>query len=64
MVLCALTSIASNVGAPRVLAAKGIPYPAGDPALTPEAEAQWRDELLERAVRLLCEYPETTGQQP
>ena len=30
---------------------RGIPYPAGDPELTPEQERAWRHTLLERALR-------------
>jgi len=29
---------------------RGIPYPAGDPDLSPEQERAWRRELLERAL--------------
>ena len=29
---------------------RGIPFPAGDPSLDPEAERAWRRQLLERAL--------------
>jgi len=29
---------------------RGIPYPAGDPDLSPEQERAWRRELLARAL--------------
>jgi glycine reductase len=29
---------------------RGIPFPAGDPDLAPEAERAWRRTLLERAL--------------
>ncbi len=29
---------------------RGIPFPAGDPSLDPEAERAWRRSLLERAL--------------
>ena len=29
---------------------RGIPYPAGDPSLSPEAERAWRRRLLEKAL--------------
>ena len=49
--LCNLTSIAVRVGAPRIVPTKGIPYPAGDPSLAPEAERAWRRELMLKALR-------------
>jgi glycine reductase len=48
--LCNLTSIAERVGAPRIVPTRGIPFPAGDPSLDPEAERAWRRRLLERAL--------------
>ncbi len=39
------------MGAPRIVPTRGIPYPAGDPDLTPEQERRWRRTLLERALR-------------
>ena len=53
-VLCNLTGIALRVGAPRIVPTRGIPYPTGDPALTPAGERAWRRRLLERAVEALC----------
>jgi glycine reductase len=29
---------------------RGIPFPAGDPSLDPEAEKAWRRRLLDRAL--------------
>jgi betaine reductase len=43
-------SIAKRVGAPRIVPTRGIPFPAGDPELAPEAERAWRRQLLERAL--------------
>jgi len=45
-----LVTIAEQVGAPRVVPGAGIPYPAGDPELPPEAERAWRRRLLERTL--------------
>ncbi len=53
MILCNLVSIAQRVGAPRIVPTRGIPYPAGDPSLGPDAERAWRRELLERALTAL-----------
>lgn len=41
------------MGAPRIVPTRGIPYPAGDPALGPEGERAWRRKLLERALGAL-----------
>jgi glycine reductase len=49
-VLCNLTGIALRVGAPRIVPTRGIPYPAGDPELSPSEERAWRRRLLERAL--------------
>lgn len=51
--LCNLTSIAERVGAPRIVPTRGIPYPTGDPSLSPEAEKQWRRQLLNLALEAL-----------
>ena len=53
MILCNLVSIAQRVGAPRIVPTRGIPYPAGDPGLNPDAERAWRRTLVERALRAL-----------
>lgn len=51
--LCNLVSIAEQVGAPRIVPTRGIPYPTGDPSLEPAAERQWRRQLLETALQAL-----------
>jgi glycine reductase len=53
VLLCNLVSIAMRVGAPRIVPTRGIPYPTGDPDLTPEEERQLRRSLLERALEAL-----------
>lgn len=53
MLLCNLVSIAQRVGAPRIVPTRGIPYPTGDPSLSPAEERQWRRQLLERALEVL-----------
>lgn len=52
--VCNLVSIAEQMGAPRIVAARGIPYPTGDPSLEAEAERAWRRQLLDQAVQALC----------
>jgi len=54
--LCNLTSVALRVGAPRIVPTRGIPYPAGDPSLSPEAEHAWRRELVEKALRAVSTH--------
>lgn len=46
-------SIAEQVGAPRIVPTRGIPYPTGDPELESDAEHAWRRRLLETALRAL-----------
>ena len=53
MLLCNLISIAERVGAPRIVPTRGIPYPTGDPSLSPAAERAWRRRLLQRALEAL-----------
>jgi glycine reductase complex component B subunit gamma len=48
--VCNLVSIAEQMGTPRIVAARGIPYPTGDPSLDAAAERAWRRRLLETAV--------------
>jgi glycine reductase len=60
VLLCNLISIAERVGAPRIVQTRGIPFPTGDPSLSPAAEKRWRRLLLERALQAL----ETTVHQP
>ena len=43
-------SIATTVGAPRVVPTRGIPYPTGDPSLGPDQERAWRRTLVETAL--------------
>ncbi len=53
-VLCNLTGIALRVGAPRIVPTRGIPFPTGDPSLSPADERAWRRRLLERALAALA----------
>ncbi len=69
MLLCNLVSIARRVGATRIVPTRGIPYPTGDPELSPEQERAWRRRLLERALLALATpvteptvFEETSGE--
>ena len=54
VLITALISIAQRVGANRIFKAEGrFHHPLGDPALTPEAELEWRTNVLRAAVQML-----------
>lgn len=46
-------SVAERVGAVRIVPTRGIPYPTGDPSLSPDAERAWRRELMLRALKAI-----------
>ncbi len=52
--MCNLISIAKRVGAPRIVATRGIPYPAGDPSLAPKEEQAWRRRLVIKALEVVA----------
>ena len=43
-------TIAEQVGAPRIVPGRGIPYPSRDPNLPLPAEQAWRRQLVMRAL--------------
>lgn len=45
-----LVTIAEQVGAPRIVPGRGIPYPSGDPNIALQAEQVWRRRLVVRAL--------------
>lgn len=49
-----LVTIAEQVGAPRIVPGRGIPYPSGDPNVPPADERQWRRQLVERALEAVA----------
>ena len=49
-----LVTIAEQVGAPRIVPGRGIPYPSGDPNIAPPAEQAWRRQLVERALEAVA----------
>jgi betaine reductase len=55
-----LVTIAEQVGAPRIVPGRGIPYPSGDPNLPPDAERAWRRTLVEQALAAVA----TVVEQP
>jgi glycine reductase complex component B subunit gamma len=53
-VITNLVTIAEQVGAPRIVPGRGIPYPSGDPNIAPPAEQAWRRQLVERALEAVA----------
>ena len=53
--MCTITPISHTVGAARIFGAFAIPYPVGDPSLPKEKEANFRLELVRRALSLLTQ---------
>jgi len=51
--ICTVTPISKTVGAARISEAQAIPYPTGEPSLTPEKEFERRREILENAMEML-----------
>lgn len=49
-----LVTIAEQVGAPRIVPGRGIPYPSGDPNVPLADERQWRRQLVERALEAVA----------
>jgi glycine reductase len=49
-----LVTIAEQVGAPRIVPGRGIPYPSGDPNVPPSTEQAWRRQLVERALEAVA----------
>lgn len=47
-------TIAEQVGAPRIVPGRGIPYPSGDPNLPLPAEQAWRRRLVQRALEAVA----------
>lgn len=51
--MCTVVPISQTVGANRIVPTVAIPYPLGDPSLSPEAEKELRRSLVRRALRAL-----------
>jgi glycine/betaine/sarcosine/D-proline reductase family selenoprotein B len=49
----AIPAIPMAFGAPRIIAAKAIRHPLGDPERPPERERQLRREMVEEGLRML-----------
>ena len=51
--VCTIVPISLTVGANRIVPAVAIPYPLGDPSLTPEDEYKLRYNLVKKAIDAL-----------
>ena len=52
-VITAFTSIASNVGANRIIVGGDFTHPAGNPELPPDREIVYRRQILEKALEAI-----------
>lgn len=48
--MCTVVPISMTVGANRIVPTIAIPYPLGDPSLTPEDEKALRRKLVQKAL--------------
>ncbi len=53
-VIACLYPLAQDVGANRVVEGKAIPYPLGDPDLSPDEERSYRRRVVEEALQALA----------
>ena len=51
--LCTLTDISKVTGANRILQGLAIPYPAGNIALSPEKEFEYKKNMVRTALKAL-----------
>ena len=51
---CGLTPISLTVGANRIVPAVAIPYPLGNPELSPEDEFELRRKLIDKSLEALA----------
>jgi glycine reductase len=54
VVITAMTSVATAVGANRIVRAGRIPHPTGDPARDPAQELAWRKHVLQVSLQALA----------
>lgn len=51
--MCTIVPISLSIGANRIVPTVSIPYPLGNPELSPDAEKALRRALVERALAAL-----------
>jgi len=52
--MCTIVPISMTVGANRIVPTVAIPYPLGNPALSPADEKELRRKLVKKALGALC----------
>ena len=52
--MCTVVPISLTVGANRIVPTVAIPYPLGDPSVTPAEEKELRRKLVKKALDALC----------
>jgi len=52
--MCTVVPISLTVGANRIVPTVAIPYPLGDPSITPAEEKELRRKLVKKALDALC----------
>ena len=52
--MCTVVPISMTVGANRIVPTVAIPYPLGDPSVTPAEEKELRRKLVKKALDALC----------
>ena len=52
--LCTVTPISLTVGANRIVPTVAIPYPLGNPELSPEDEFELRRKLIDKSLEALA----------
>ena len=51
--ICTIIPISKTVGANRIVPAVSIPYPLGNPSLSPDDEYKLRYDLVKKALKAL-----------
>lgn len=54
VLVTAMVSVATGVGASRIVASGRIPHTLGNPTLPPEREREWRKAAVKVALKALC----------
>ena len=52
--MCTVVPISLTVGANRIVPTVAIPFPLGNPELTPADEKELRRKLVRKALKALC----------
>ena len=53
VLICTILPLAASLGVNRVVAAKAIPHPLGDPSLAGDEERQFRTGIVRKALEAL-----------